>query len=85
MLFLLVLCECGTGEGGGDGRNFAAGYGRPVRVSAAAGIPGCFVVGGERYGYFCELMEAYAENGDGNSILPQGCLRPVCGTISEAV
>ena len=63
MLFLLVLCECGTGEGGGDGRNFAAGYGRPVRVSAAAGIPGCFVVGGERYGYFCELMEAYAENG----------------------
>ena len=50
MLFLLVLCECGTGEGGGDGRNFAAGYGRPVRVSAAAGIPGCFVVGGERYG-----------------------------------
>ena len=24
---------------------------------------GCFVVGGERYGYFCELMEAYAENG----------------------
>ena len=37
MLFLLILCECGTGEGGGDGRNFAAGYGRPGRGSAGGG------------------------------------------------
>ena len=86
MLFLLVLCECGTGEGGGDGRNFAACYGRPVRVSAAAGIPGCFVVGGERYGYFCELMEAYAENGGRElRFYRRGVFGPYVEQISEAV
>ena len=58
MFFLLALCECDREER--EGQNFAAGYGMPVRVEAAADVPGCFVLGGPVYGLDYGLAEAYA-------------------------
>lgn len=58
MFFLLALCECDREER--EGQNFAAGYGMPVRVEAAADVPGCFVLGGQFYGLYYGLAEAYA-------------------------
>lgn len=60
VLFLSVLCACGTGRERGN-REVATGGGRPLAVASASDVPGCFVVGGELYGYVCDVLRAYAE------------------------
>lgn len=55
---LLVLCECGNEEQSGE--NFKSSFNTSLRAGFTAAAPGTFTVGGQRYGYCTELLNAYA-------------------------
>lgn len=60
LLSVAVLYSCAENDQN-IGQNNETGDLIPLKVALAADLPGYFVMGGEMYGYFYELLDAYAQ------------------------
>ena len=57
-----ILCVWGCDSGRGTARTHHAPSGDSIRIAIAAGTPSDLVIGGLRYGYCCDLLQAYCDS-----------------------
>ena len=58
----MLLCGWSCETDRGASRAHAVSAGDSLRVVVAADAPADLVIGGERYGYYCDLLRAYCDS-----------------------